>query len=150
MLVEFIFHPDQDYLEEMVKDKKYVSKETRKKWKKARKIIERDNKGSWGANHYYYSKKIKEIFPHIKTSEDLYEQKFKNLLRLIKFADKKIKEANLGKNIKVLGFGHENYFLYFLGKYFKKPTIENCEAIGFKIKEDGIQATAKGESKKIE
>lgn len=150
MLVESIFFPDKDYLEEVVKDKKFVSEETRKKWKKAREIIENDNKGSWGANHHYHSKKIKEIFPYLKTSEDLYEQKFKNLLRLIEFADKKIKEANLDKNIKVLGFGHENYFLHFLDKYFKEPAIGNCEVIGFRIEEDGIQATAKGESKKID
>jgi len=149
MLIEFLFHPEKDYLEEVVKSKDYVSEETKEKWKQARQIIEADNKGTWGKNYYQHSEEIKKIFPNIKTAEELYNKKFTNTIKLMKFAQKKINEENYHKNIKVLGFGHENLFVHFLGKNFKECGIDNCESIGFKINDDNIQARSKGENKDI-
>jgi len=150
MLIEYLFHPKKNYLEEVVKNKDNVSEETKKKWKQARQIIEADNKGTWGKNYYQHSEEIKKIFPEIKTAEEMYDRNFKNTIKLMRFAQKKINKENYQKNIKVLGFGHENLFIHFLGKNFKEGSIDNCEVIGFKINNDNIQVNAKGENKNIE
>lgn len=150
MLVDFVFSP-KDYLEEVVKDKDLVSDDIKERWKEARKIIEEDDKGTWGRNYYKHSKAIKKIFPHItKTAEDLYNNKFKKIVRLMKFAQKKINLEQPNKNIKVLAFSHENAMLYFLGKNFQEGFIDNCEGVGFKINGPGIEARAKGLTKNIE
>lgn len=153
MLREFVFHPD-DYLNK-IKDSAEVSPETREKWAAARKIIEADNKGTWGNNYAAYSEEIKKIFPNVSSAKEAYETKFKSMMKLIKFGQEKINEQNPEKNIKVLAFSHENSFLYFLNKNFGE-SMKNCESIVFKV-EDGVQnegeqiaVTAKGQTKKLE
>ncbi len=149
MLLEFIFHPQKDYLNEVVKNKKNVSQNVLDNWKKARKIIELDNQGTWGKNYYKHSNEIAKIFPDIRTAEEMYNREFKNIIRLMKFGQKKINESDYSKNIKVLAFSHENSLLYFLGKNFKDYSVNNCESIEFKINNDEIEAKAKGESRRI-
>jgi hypothetical protein len=150
MLREQIFKPE-DYLAEKVKYPEQVSASTKEKWVAARKIIEADNKGSWGANYAAHSEAIAKIFPDVKSAEDVYKSKFLKMIKLIKFGQKKIKEKNPEKNIKVLAFSHENSFLYFLNKNFGE-SMENCESIEFKIPEQSevnmkkISATAKGKT----
>lgn len=114
-----------------------VDEETKTKWQKAREIIETDNKHSWGENFFYYSKAVREIFPELKTTQDLYDTNFRNLIRLAKFGFKKIQESKSDKNIKVICFGHENYMGYALNKYFGEHAINNCEVIDISISEDG-------------
>lgn len=149
MLLEFIFHPEKDYLNEMVKNKENVSQDVLDKWDQARKIIESDNQGTWGKNYYKHSEEIAKIFPDIRTAEDSHNREFKNLIRLMKFGQKKINESNYKKNIKVLAFSHENSFLYFLGKNFKEEGINNCESISFHIEKDGINVDVREQSKKL-
>lgn len=143
MLREFVFHPD-DYMDK-VKSLDNVSEETKAKWAEARKIIEADNQGTWGKNYAAHSEEIEKIFPNVKSAKTVYETKFKNMLRLIKFAQAKIEEQHPEKNIKVLAFSHENSFLYFLNKNFGE-SMKNCESIGFKVADDKILATAKGKT----
>lgn len=150
MLLEFIFHPQKDYLNEVVKDKENVSQEVLDQWEEARKIVESDNQGTWGKNYYKHSEQIAKIFPDIRTAKDLYNREFKNLTRLMKFGQKKIDESGFDKNIKVLAFSHENAFLHFLGKNFDDCGIDNCESIGFKVDGDEIAVGAKGENKKVD
>jgi hypothetical protein len=147
MLQEFVFKPT-DYLAEVVKYPENVSLQTREKWAEARKIIEADNKGTWGANYAAHSEEIAKIFPNVKSAQQVYESKFLDLMRLVRFGQAKINKDNPEKNIKVLGFSHENSFLYFLNKEFGEP-MANCEAIAFKVDADKdgrgrILATAKG------
>lgn len=134
-LVGSVFNPDK-YLGEI--NLEAVDIETKEKWNKARKIIDAEDKGSWGANFYHHSEEIKKIFPEIQSSKEAYEKKFKNIIKLIKFANKKIKDTDYHKNIKVLGFGHENYMGYALNKYFSDSDLENCEAVNFRFIEDKI------------
>ena len=149
MLREKIFMPN-DYLAEVVKDQQIVSEETRAKWKEARAIIESDNKDTWGKNYHAHSEKIAKIFPNVKSAEEVYKSKFFKIINLIKFAQNKIKEKNPEKNIKILGFSHENSFIHFLNENFGE-SMENCENIGFKVA-DGenevpkILITAKGKT----
>jgi len=149
MLLEFIFHPQKDYLNEVVKNKKNVSQPVLDHWEEAREIIESDNQGTWGKNYYKHSEEIAKIFPEIRTAKEAYDREFKNLIKLMKFGQKKINESKYDKNIKVLAFSHENSLLYFLGKNFKDCGLDNCESIGFKINDDGIEANAKGEKRKL-
>ncbi len=150
MLREQIFQPE-DYLTK-VKDLSRVSAETKEKWAVARKVIESNNKGTWGENYAAHSEEINKIFPDVKSAKDGYESKFKNILRLIRFGQEKINRQKPEKNIKVLAFSHENSFLYFLNKNFGE-SIENCESISFKVGDDGsgksdkISVTAKGQTK---
>ena len=134
-LIGSVFNPDK-FLGEI--NLEAADKEIKEKWDKARKIIDDDDKGSWGANFYYHSEEIKKIFPDIQASKDAYEKKFKNIIKLIKFADQKIKDADYPKNIKVLGFGHENYMGYALNKYFSDHDLKNCETVNFELKENKI------------
>ncbi len=121
-----------------------VQEETKAKWAEARKIIEANDKGSWVANFAAHSQKIKEIFgsidPKHKSAEELLQRNFKNIIRLVRFADNKIKKEGGGRNIKVLGFGHENYLVLALEQYFEEHNINYCEAINFEVSPEKVIA----------
>ena len=106
-----------------------LDEETRDKWQKARAIVNADDKGSWGANYFAHSEELKQIFPEIETSEELYAGRFQKLLKLALFGFKKADEATAGKNIRILAFGHENYMGYALNKYFDEHELKNCEVV---------------------
>ena len=137
-------------MKEEVKDEALVSEDTRQRWAEARKIIESDNQSTWGKNYYKHSEAIKKIFPKIKTAEDMYNKKFKGMVRLMKMAQNKIDKEQPKKNIKVLAFTHENSLLYFMGKNFKDGFVDNCKGVAFKIDGPSIEATVKGSTKNIE
>lgn len=154
-LREEVFQP-QDYLKEFVKHPENVSDETKELWEKARKIIEADNGASWGENYAKHNEAIAKIFPDVKSAEEVYRLKFLPMMRLIKFGQQKINEANPEKNIKVLSFSHENSFLHFLNENFG-GSMANCESIGFRVAEEGkeekkiqkIYASAKGKTLEV-
>ncbi|OGK12803.1 MAG: hypothetical protein A2W80_10420 [Candidatus Riflebacteria bacterium GWC2_50_8] len=112
-----------------------VDRETKDKWDAARAIVSSDDRGSWGSNFHAHSHEVKEIFPEIKTAEELYEGKFQNLMRLVKWADKKVRGSGLEKNVKILAFGHENYLVVALDRYFHEHNINNCETIRLKVED---------------
>ncbi len=151
MLLEFIFHPHRDYLNEVVQDKSKLPQDILDKWGEARKVIESDNQGTWGNNFYKHSEQISKIFPDIRSAEQVYNQEFKDIIRLMKFGQKKIAEKGYSKNIKVLAFSHENAFLYFLGKNFQECALDNCESIAFSVDDSGIIETkAKNKNMKLD
>jgi len=121
-----------------------IDPETREKWDRARAIIVAGDKGSFGANFFAYSHELQDIFPEIKTSLEMYENNFQNLLKLIRFAIKKIEDSGISKKVHVMAFGHENYLLDFLAKRFQEEGIKNCEAINIKTKGDSISAEFRG------
>ena len=113
-----------------------VDEEFKKKWERAREIIKSDDQGTYGANLHKYSAAIKEIFPQIETTREMHERQFGNLLRLVKWAEKKF---NIKDNkIRVIAFGHENYVLQGLEEYFQEHGIDNCETIGLSLSDDKI------------
>jgi hypothetical protein len=128
ILLNCVFNPG-DALEKI--NSESVDEETRNKFIKAREIIESDNKKSWGENFYYYSQAVAEIFPELKTARDLYERQFNNLVELARFGLKKAADSKTDKNVKILGFGHENYMGLALQDYFQDHNIGNCESISF-------------------
>lgn len=127
-------------------DLSLVPKDVREKYLQAIAIIDADDRGSWGANYAAHDEAIKKIFPEVKSAVDIYESKFKNLLRLYEFAEKKAAEAGeeLGP-IKILAFGHENMMIHVLRELFKNTQLKNCEVVGFESAENGIKMTYRGE-----
>jgi hypothetical protein len=121
-----------------------VDPETREKWERARAIIIAGDKGSFGANFFAYSQEVKDIFPEVETSRELYENNFKNLLILVRFAMKKINDLGISKKVHIMAFGHENYLLDFLAERFNEEGIKNCEAINIKTKGDNISVEFRG------
>ena len=146
-LLGSVFNPDK-YLGEI--NWEAIDQETKKKWDKAREIINSDDKGSWGGNFHHHSEEIQKIFPEIKSAKNLYERQFKNVLKLVNFGMDKIEKANINKNVKIIGFGHENYLTYALDKYFKDHSMDYCEAIEFDVDEGGIKAKFRDQEKRIE
>lgn len=126
-----------------------VDPELKRRFDEASKIIEADDQGSFGPNMAKHGEKIKEILPEIHTAEELFETNFKNIVRLIKFGIKKAAEANSEKKIKILAFGHENYLMYALEKYFHEEGINNCETIHFEQNGDTIEATFRNKTNEI-
>ncbi len=148
-LINTVFKPSKKYALKEI-NWEGVDKDTKEKWDKARKIIDADDKGSRGANFFYHSEEVKKIFPEIKTSQDLYERQFKNITKLIKFADQKIKDADYSKNIKVLGFGHDSYLGYALNKYFSGFDLKNCEVVNFNVQKSNIVVSYRDEESRVE
>ncbi|HAT74238.1 MAG: hypothetical protein US30_C0012G0035 [Candidatus Moranbacteria bacterium GW2011_GWF2_36_839] len=113
-----------------------VRAETKMAWDEARKIVESDDRGSWGANFAAHSEVVKEILlavnPHEESAEDLFEKNFKDLLRLMKVASQEC------GNIVVVAFGHENYIVSALQKYFGEHGIGNCEAMSFRVTDQKV------------
>lgn len=130
--------------------------EARRKWEAGRAIILADDRGSWGANFQAHSDEMQALFPEVKTSQELMDSTFSNLMRLIRFGQKKAEVAGLDKGVKVLGFGHENYMMAALGQYFQEHGMKNCEAIRFTISDDsdkepeGIKGEYRGRIATIE
>lgn len=144
MLQFSIFSPDEPKV-----DWSNVDDEFKERWQKARKVIELDNKDTYGANFAEHSSEIEKILPEVETVEQYHNKNFLNILRLIRWADKKIKSTQ-GKRIKVLAFGHENYLIKFLQDEFSQEGIQNCETIQFDIDENlKIQAGSRGQKTEL-
>jgi hypothetical protein len=121
-----IFTPDQ-YQTEI--NWHAIDSETREKWIQARNTVEKKDYGNWGENFYRYADEIKDIFPEIKTSLELFKTQFSQIQRLASFARNKINETHSDKMIKILAFGHEDYMSIALEKDFFKSNLEYCETI---------------------
>src|SRR3989344_1243394 len=134
VLIDSIFNPDRT-LPAINWDA--VDLETRNRWEKAHKMIQDDDKGSWGANMFHHGAEVKKLFPEVDTAEELYESQFKNLLRLAEFGMKKAGESGREKNLKILAFGHESYMGHALQQYFENHEVKNCETVTFELDEQG-------------
>jgi hypothetical protein len=127
-----------------------IDPEIKSRWREARKVIAADDKGSFGSNFFHYSEIIQKFFPELQTAREVYETQFQNLLRLVRFALKKIEASSHPKNIKVLAFGHENYVGYALNKYFQDHAIANCETLHITLEDEQLQMQRRGEKIVIE
>ncbi len=131
-----------------------IKEDSKNKWLQARQLIEVDNKDSWGGNFVAHSKAVAEILPGVETAQRFYETNFKNLIRLLKWADGKIKKyesENQGKKIKVLAFGHEDFLVQFLKDIFNEEGIKNCEVLSLSTNEIGsVTAGYRKKTKNLE
>jgi len=154
MMREFVF-AQKDYLKEGIINPDAVSEETKEMWVRARKIMEEGGiEDTWGKNYVKFAEKLEKegIFLDVLSAEQVYKSKFFNMARLVKFAEKKMREQNPKKNTRVLGFSHENSFLHFLNENFGEH-MQYCENISFEPEgsepDDNILVTAKGKTKKM-
>jgi hypothetical protein len=127
-----------------------VDPDLKRRFDEASKIIEADDRGSFGPNMAVHGEEVKKILPEVHTAEELFRSKFQNIIKLIKFGLKKAEESGFEKKIKILGFGHENYLMHALEKYFQEEGIGNCETIQFNIDDEGIVAEFKGKKTNIQ
>ena len=132
-----------------------VSEETREMWVRARKIMEEGGiEDTWGKNYAKFAEKLEKegIFLEVLSAEQVYKSKFFNMVRMVKVAEQKMCEQNPKKNVRVLGFSHENSFLHFLNENFGEH-MRYCENISFESEgsepDDNILVTAKGATKKL-
>ena len=132
ILINTIFNPEVR-LESINWDA--VDPEKKRRWEEARAIVMAHDYGSFGANFYRYSEKVKNILPEIASTHDLFKTQFRNLTRLAKFADRKMTKSGYKKNIKILAFGHENYMGQALREYTDDNAIKNCETIDVVVKD---------------
>jgi hypothetical protein len=116
-----------------------VREETKSAWKAAREIIEGDDRGSWAANFDAHSERVTEILravsPGEKSAKDQFRIDFFQILRLIRFAARTTNGHP--RRIRVIGFGHENYLVIALKKFFGEHGINNCESIEFAVEGNG-------------
>ncbi len=127
-----------------------VPSELKTRFEEASKIIETDDRGSFGANLAAHSEEVKKILPEISTAAELHGSQMQNLIKLLKFGLKKAESAGLEKKVKILAFGHENYLMDMLEKTFHEEGIKNCEAIHLKVEGDDVVGTFRGKEEVIE
>lgn len=121
-----------------------VDPETRAKWEAAREIIKKDDGGSFGSNFVKHADAIKEIFPDVETARELFDKNFRNIMRMAQWAEGRF---NLRENnIKIIGFGHENYALEAMNRYFEENGVNNCEAIGISLGDGGPELSFRGKT----
>lgn len=121
----------------------------KKRFDEASKIIEANDKGSFGANLATHSEEVKKIFPEIFTAKEQFDIQFRNLVKLMKFAFNKTSEPESEEQIKILAFGHENYMMYALEHYFKEEGIKNCETMHIEPQDEGVKITFRDKETEI-
>lgn len=123
-----------------------IGLETKSAWDESRKIIEADDRGSWGGNFAAHSTAVKKILrrvsPKEKSAEDMHKENFSSLLRFARIIAVTIQKNC--KNLVVVAFGHENYLLIALEKYFSEHSIGNCESICFEIANGSVKLRFRG------
>lgn len=129
LVMDFIFNPKAG---RKAINWEMVDEETKRKFDQAAAIVEADDQGNFGANFIKHSQKVKELLPETSSALDLYQTSFKNMLRLLRWAEKKsIQFGNQEKNIKILAFGHENALVYPIKELFDEEGLSNCEVVSF-------------------
>lgn len=144
-LIDQLFNHETDYLKLAQERGVEFEDDLVSRWKQARKIIEDDNKGTWSENWRYHSGRIKSIMPEIATAQEIFNNQFRNLTRLMKFGRKKIEESNHLKKIRVLAFTHENLFTHWLSERWGESGLNPGESVSFyHDTENNLRANVRG------
>jgi hypothetical protein len=109
-----------------------ISSENRARFDEAYKIVQADDKGSWGGNFYAHAEEVKKLIPEVETPRELNETQFRRIQKLATWGRER---ATDDKQLNVLGFGHENYMGAALEEHTGQHSIGNVEAI--ELREDG-------------
>ncbi|MBP6944468.1 hypothetical protein KBD61_03930 [Patescibacteria group bacterium] len=127
-----------------------VDPETRVQFERGAAIVEADPQGTFGANFLKHSEAVKAVVPEAVSAHELYEKRFRSLLKLVRWAEKKAKQTvEGGKDVKVLAFGHENAFVYALKEVFEEEGLNNCEAIEFAVQDGAVTAKYRGKERTL-
>lgn len=130
-LVDQLFNSKTDYLKLATERGIQFSPEFVARWREARKLIEADNKGNWSDNWRDHSEAVKKIMPEIQTAQELFENQFRKMLRLIEFGRKKIENSEYNKKIRIVAFTHENLFTHWLSEQWGENGLKLGETVSF-------------------
>lgn len=113
----------------------------RQAWEAARAIVAADERGSFGANFAAHSDQVRQVFADngyagLETAQKLFADfKERVLERLKHFAS--LAERAPGKQLRLLLFGHENYWMYAIQQLLGEDGLKNCEEVGIFLDADG-------------
>ncbi|MEK6910791.1 MAG: histidine phosphatase family protein [Nanoarchaeota archaeon] len=129
-----------------------LAPEVRAKYQQALAIVDRDNKGSYGANLVAYGDEVKKLFPEVRTSEQIEKEKLGVLINTFGNYSKRHQESGAADHIKVLAFGHQDQMVGFLNRNFGKAELDNCEAVSFNFDnaDRKVEVSYRGDKKKLE
>jgi hypothetical protein len=133
---------------------KKLPEDLKDRWLAAREIINNApaeiKKGGFGAVYHTYADRIKELFPDIRNAEQM-EKRFRHIVELVQWGIEKAEKSGLVKNLKILGFGHENYTSSVLERYFGDHNLKNCEALKIEAAIDGkMELERRGEKVELD
>lgn len=122
------------------------------KYEQAKAIVDRDNKGSYGANLVAHASEVRKIFPEVKTAESVEKEKLQKLIHTFGKYAKRHAEQGSEEDIKVLAFGHQDQMVGFLNREFGKADLQNCEAVSFDFdaSDKRVEVKYRGEKRKLE
>lgn len=142
LILDFIFNPKAG---RKAINWEGVDPETRKLFEAGAAIVEAGDQGTFGGNFLKYSERVKELVPAATSAIELYETRFKAMLRLLQWAEKKVAGADMqGKRLKILAFGHENALVHALHEFFQEEGLNNCEVIEFSVEDGNIHGRYRG------
>jgi hypothetical protein len=147
LVLDFIFNPRA----KKTINWEGVDPETKARFEKGAAIVEAGDQGAFGANFLKYSESVKQLVPEITSAVELYETKFKAMLRLLRWAEKKVAEEDMkGKRLKIMAFGHENALVHPLKEFFEEEGLNNCEVVEFSLHEGQVKAAYRGKEGSVE
>ncbi|MDO8564167.1 MAG: histidine phosphatase family protein [Nanoarchaeota archaeon] len=129
-----------------------LTPEFRDKYQQALAIVDRDNKGSYGANLVAYGDEVKKVLPEVRTSEQIEKEKLGVLINTFGKYAKRHAEQGSEEDVKVLAFGHQDQMVGFLNREFGNADLKNCEAVSFDFDmgERKVEVSYRGNRKKLE
>lgn len=147
LVLDFIFNPRA----KKTINWEGVDSETKARFEKGSAIVEASDQGAFGANFLKHSEAVKLLVPEITSAVELYETKFKAMLKLLRWAEKRVSEEDMkGKRVKIMAFGHENALVHPLKKFFEEEGLNNCEVVEFSLREGQVKAAYRGKEGSIE
>ncbi len=129
-----------------------LAPEVRERYQRAVEIVDRENKGSYGANLVAYGDEVKKLFPEVRTSEKIEKEKLGVLIKTFGNYARQHEKSGSEDHIKVLAFGHQDQMVGFLNKNFGKAELDNCEAVSFDFDNDEgkVEVEYRGKKSKLE
>lgn len=147
MVLDFMFNPR---VGRKAINWEAVDPAMKEKFERGAALVESSDQGTFGANFLKHSAEVKRLVPEISSAVDLYETRFKGMLRLALWAEKRASTEELkGKHLKIMAFGHENALVHPLKEFFEEEGLNNCEVVEFSLADGKIEATYRGKEKEI-
>lgn len=131
MLLNVVFASNKQH-DDLIINWDLVPKPIRTKYLSLRKIIEKEDTGSWMQNVIKHSDLVTGVFPEndllMSNYRSQFNQEFASLVKM----GLENQESN-----RILAFTHENVLAPITAEYFQGSDVHNCEKITFTITDEG-------------